>query len=643
MSNAWGKALDQASIVKASFNDLERASIKATRHKMRVPKEKHVRRLINYTNERVGPIGDLYMSLLKRLEQPDWIIVLKTLVVFHRLFQQGSGRFIEDLSHRGMVFPLVRFTDMTSTQAHQQSVFIRKYSTYLEEKIFAYRESKLEFEKESYSSKGLSIEQLLNRIPKMQRQFDALMGTHVDEVCDNIITINAFELLLKDSFKMYCNLNDAVLNVLEQYFNMTKRDATTALGIYKTFMRETNDIINFFDASRRKFHIELPHLTPAPATVIKGLEEYLRDLDDEVTKTPNKTTTGNRQNLGSQIKSSSQFENSKKIMDDAPLINFDDDLFSSAPPQQTMPQYQQQQQFQQQQQQQPQLYQQQQQQQQYQQQQQNQFAPVQRKQSQAFDPLDPFAVTTSQPLSPIRQPNQQHQQQQQMIRSAGAPIGALSNNPFDQKALQIKAAFESSSAPSTSSSGSMMALNHNGSNINLGMMNNQMMVPMNNNNNMMINSGGLNNMGGMGMNNNMNSGGMVMQPTMGMGMQQQLQPQQMMNNNMQLVPLGMNQQMNRMQPQPMMNNNMNSGGMVMQPTMGMQQPQQMMNNGFNPNMQQQNPFAMGNMQQPNMMMQQQPMGMMPQQQQQMNMNMNMQYMQQQQQPQQRQQVQNIYF
>ncbi|KAK5583003.1 hypothetical protein RB653_004593 [Dictyostelium firmibasis] len=214
MSTPWGKALDQANIVRASFNDLDRTVIKATRHKLRIPKEKHVRKLIIYTHERLGPIGDLYQSLLKRMEQPDWIIVLKTLIVFHRVLSGGNIRFLEDLTHRGNVFPLARFTDMTSTQAHQQSVFIRRYSSYLEEKVFAFREMRQEFDKDTFSSKGLSIEQLLNRIPKMQRQFDALLATHVEEVCDNIITINAFELLLKDSFKMYCNLNDAVLNIL---------------------------------------------------------------------------------------------------------------------------------------------------------------------------------------------------------------------------------------------------------------------------------------------------------------------------------------------------------------------------------------------------------------------------------------------
>eukprot|EP01133_Synstelium_polycarpum_P006618 gene6618-7692_t len=449
MSNAWGKALDQASIVKASFNDLERTAIKATRHKLRIPKEKHVRR----------PIGDLYMSLLRRLEQPDWIIVLKALVVFHRIFGGGNVRFLEDLTRRGMIFPLVRFTDMTSTQAHQQSVFIRKYSCYLEEKIFAYREMRCEFEKESFSSKGLSIDQLLTRIPKMQRQFDALLGTHVEEVCDNIITINAFELLLKDSFKMYCNLNDAVLNVLELYFNMTKKDATTALEIYKVFMRETNDIIRFFDSSRRKFHIDLPELSPAPSSVVKGLEEYLRDLDDDqppMGANNNNNGRPTNSNLGSNtgIRPSNTFDQAKR-MDDASLINFDEDLFSSAPTpppnQYSTPQYnsspqiapppngsafqKQHQQFQ------PQMMQQ-------------TPPPQQRQASQSsFDPLDPFQITTSQPLSPMIPAGHVNGG-----RIAMPPMTASGGNPFDpsynDKALQIKAAFESTSSNNSSNGSS---------------------------------------------------------------------------------------------------------------------------------------------------------------------------------------------
>ncbi|EGG19949.1 ANTH domain-containing protein [Cavenderia fasciculata] len=601
MSNAWGKALDQASIVKASFtSDLEKTAIKGTRHKMRVPKEKHVRKLIIYTHERLGPIGDLYMSLLRRLEQPDWIIVLKTLVVFHRLFGGGNVRFLEDLSHRGMIFPLTRFTDMTSTQAHQQSVFIRKYSSYLEEKVFAYREMHCEFEKESF--KGLSIDQLLKKIPKMQRQFDALLATHVEEVCDNIITINAFELLLKDSFKIYCNLNDAVLSVLELYFNMTKRDATTALEIYKVFMRETDDIIRFFDSSRRKFHIELPDLSPAPSTVVKGLEEYLRDLDDDHPPMgrPNNGKE-QRDNLGSHFKPSNTFD--QKKMDDT-SFNFDEDLFSSAPNSPApnsnnhnnnvySPSIQQQpppnnnnnnnnnnnSSFRQ---------------------QHNQYAPA----KQPFDPLDPFQISSSQPLSPMINNNNNHHHHNNNMISSGAGNRNSMGNPFDpvnnEKALQIKAAFESSSnssSPFSSTSSFTMTpvtpqqpnnMNKMGSigpnqGANFGNMvnggSNGMLVPMNNGN--MMNNG-MNN-GMMPINNGgmVNSGGMMMVPMQPNNNNMMMKPMAPMNNgnmmnNGGMVPMQPNNNMmmqpnnNNMNRQPSMNNmNMGmqpNGGMMMQPS-----------------------------------------------------------------------------
>ncbi|EFA76875.1 ANTH domain-containing protein [Heterostelium album PN500] len=662
MSNAWGKALDQASIVKASFNDLERTCIKATRHKMRVPKEKHVRKLVIYTHERLGPIGDLYLNLLKRLEQPDWIIVLKGLIVFHRVFGSGNIRFLEDLSHRGVVFPLNRFTDMASTQAHQQSVFIRKYSSYLEEKIFTYREMKCEFDKESYSSKGLSIDQLLYRIPKMQRQFDALLATHVEEVCDNIITINAFELLLKDSFKMYCNLNDAVLNVL-------------------VFMRETNDIIHFFDSSRRKFHIDLPQLSPAPSTVVKGLEEYLRDLEDDDGRpnNHNNNNNSNRKNsLGSQFRANNQLEQQKKMMDDASLINFDDDLFSSAPTptmysNQTQPSFHQQHQ----------QYQQQQQTQQQQQQQQS----LAKKPSQSFDPLDPFAITTNQPLSPMmaqpqQQQQQQYQQQQQQlgngVRSTGTPLtSSMSSqqnyNPFNEpayneKALQIKAAFESSSS---SNSAPLVPINSNNNNSMNSLKTSQPIMPMNQMSPMTLNNNNFNQMNQMNQmnqnnfnnNNNFNQmNKMPMQPINNNGFgQQQQQPQPMnnggFNNNQMKMNSGGGFQSQPMMGQPMgmngspmnnggFNNNNNNNG-VLQPQMNQMNRPPMMNNGMmqpNMGMQMNSPMGMQPMMgQPNMGMQQQGGNMMMMQQPGMGgMGMNN-YQQQQQQQQKTQQVQNIYF
>eukprot|EP00026_Physarum_polycephalum_P005539 Phypoly_transcript_05574.p1 GENE.Phypoly_transcript_05574~~Phypoly_transcript_05574.p1 ORF type:complete len:532 (+),score=100.90 Phypoly_transcript_05574:69-1664(+) len=280
MATTWGKVLDQASIM-LSRQDLEKACIKATRHDNMIPKEKHVRRLVVCTHERSDLTEKIYQHLAERLEVPDWIVVLKTLEVYHRLFRDGNPRFLAELKWKGTIFPLSKFNDPTSAEAHTQSVFIRKYALYLEEKVLVYRALRMEFERDPGLLKNLSVEESFVRLPKIQRQLDALINCQTSaEAITNPITALAFEMLLKDSFKLYRGLNDGIITLLESYFTMDKSLALTALEIYKTFMRETSSIIAMYEMAKKKFTLELPDLKHAPTTLVNSLEDYLRDSDD---------------------------------------------------------------------------------------------------------------------------------------------------------------------------------------------------------------------------------------------------------------------------------------------------------------------------------------------------------------------------
>lgn len=302
MASTWGKVLDQASIM-LSRQDLEKACIKATRHDNMVPKEKHVRRLLVCTHERSDLTDKIYQHLAERLEIPDWIVVLKTLEVYHRLFREGNPRFVAELKWKGTIFPLNKFNDATSAESHTQSVFIRKYAQYLEEKVLVYRALRMEFEKDPALLKGLSVEESFVRLPKIQRQLDALIHCQTSaEAITNPITALAFEMLLKDSFKLYRGLNDGVITLLESYFTMDKGLAMTALEIYKAFMRETSSIIAMYEMAKKKFTLELPDLKHAPTTLVNSLEDYLRDPDDSEHKrrsrSPNPPTKPNAVNNG---------------------------------------------------------------------------------------------------------------------------------------------------------------------------------------------------------------------------------------------------------------------------------------------------------------------------------------------------------
>ena len=73
----------------------------------------------------------------------------------------------------------------------------------------------------------------------------------------------------------------------EHYFEMSRYDAERALGIYKTFTKQTNMVVEFLSTARQyenATRLEIPKLKHAPTSLTSSLEEYLHDPDFEVNR-----------------------------------------------------------------------------------------------------------------------------------------------------------------------------------------------------------------------------------------------------------------------------------------------------------------------------------------------------------------------
>lgn len=76
----------------------------------------------------------------------------------------------------------------------------------------------------------------------------------------------------------------ACLLLTEHYFEMSKYDAERALEIYKTFARQTNQVVEYLSIARtyeNSTRLEIPKLKHAPTGLTSSLEEYLNDPDFE--------------------------------------------------------------------------------------------------------------------------------------------------------------------------------------------------------------------------------------------------------------------------------------------------------------------------------------------------------------------------
>ena len=68
---------------------------------------------------------------------------------------------------------------------------------------------------------------------------------------------------------------------------MSNYDAERALAIYKTFSRQTNEVVEFLSVARQHEHatrLEIPKLKHAPTSLTSSLEEYLNDPDFEINR-----------------------------------------------------------------------------------------------------------------------------------------------------------------------------------------------------------------------------------------------------------------------------------------------------------------------------------------------------------------------
>ncbi|XP_058082893.1 putative clathrin assembly protein At4g25940 [Magnolia sinica] len=54
-------------------------------------------------------------------------------------------------------------------------------------------------------------------------------------------------LVLKESFKIYCSMNDGIINLILDFFDMSRHDAVKALNIYKRAGHQAQNLADFYE------------------------------------------------------------------------------------------------------------------------------------------------------------------------------------------------------------------------------------------------------------------------------------------------------------------------------------------------------------------------------------------------------------
>lgn len=261
---------------------VSRSVCKASTHELMAPKKKHLDFLIQCTNETNVNIPQLADTLFERAMNSSWIVVFKALVATDHLMCNGNERFIQYLASRNTLFNLSNFLDKSGVQGYDMSTFVRRYSKYLNEKAYSYRQMAFDFTRVKRGNEGLmrsmNVEKLLKALPVLQGQVDALLDFDASpsDLSNGVINA-AFSLLFKDMIRLFACYNDGVINLLEKFFELKKTQSKDALELYKKFLTRMTRVAEFFKIAEQ-IGIDkgdIPDIAQAPSSLLEAMEQHV--------------------------------------------------------------------------------------------------------------------------------------------------------------------------------------------------------------------------------------------------------------------------------------------------------------------------------------------------------------------------------
>ncbi|RCV08794.1 hypothetical protein SETIT_1G355300v2 [Setaria italica] len=274
--------------VNSDYKELDIAIVKATNHVESPAKEKYIRDIFYHLSPG-RPRADVaycIRALGRRLSKTrNWAVALKTLVVIHRALREVDPTFRDEFISYGRtsshMLHMSYFKDDSSAEAWDYSAWVRNYALYLEERIESFRVLNYDVEKDPLRTRDLDTVGLLDQLPALQQLLFRLLGCQPQGSSSyNIIIQHALSMVALESVKIQTAINDAILNLVDKFFEMQRDDAIRALDMYKRAISQAEQLSEFYEVCKsihigrgeRFLKIEQP-----PASFLAAMEEYVNN------------------------------------------------------------------------------------------------------------------------------------------------------------------------------------------------------------------------------------------------------------------------------------------------------------------------------------------------------------------------------
>ncbi|KAF5316431.1 hypothetical protein D9619_006328 [Psilocybe cf. subviscida] len=295
----------------------------ACKPKAAPPKAKYIDPIIAATWSDDGAIHDVCKALAPRIREPNAIVVFKALIVLHTMIRNGATDNVLSYLSQSEVLRL-RNVSAGNWEGYVAPQNLQNYALYLESRIRAYKDLKHDavrvqaesnrdmrnsqsIEEEGYRGRNtkvtasaparsktimgrklrsMTVEKgLLRETRAVHGMIDALVECrfYLDDLEDEL-TITALRMLVKDLLILFQAGNEGVINVLENYFEMSRIDAAEALKIYRHFCKQTEHVVEYLGVAKKLqnlINVSIPNLRHAPVSLAGALQEYLDDPNFE--------------------------------------------------------------------------------------------------------------------------------------------------------------------------------------------------------------------------------------------------------------------------------------------------------------------------------------------------------------------------